>query len=293
MRHRLSGIVDPFSRPDFNVCDPQHRGPPPAPGVLALGYVLATRERDNESEADVADLVHQATALVGPWAAQRGLRLADFRGHSDFYRGLVAPWAAKRSRHPWEAPLGKRPQSWVSRGSGAPLKESFACPTGYVGNGYLRPASGGIWTTTTIEGWPRGWFLGLVFGTPASIDRRVWQMRITPEARIYEIRVPDDFAQLVESYPVLREAGPRRLTPDWTLPGPLYLPDWQQASRHWDGIRFTMLGKLRTLTLPLPVLNGYTTLLDDLGCEETLWLNWVFEDIRETRATSQGRLRST
>ncbi len=54
-----------------------------------------------------------------------------------------------------------------------------------------------------------------------------------------------------------------------------------------------MLGKLRTLTLPLPVLNGYTTLLDDLGCEETLWLNWVFEDIRETRATSQGRLRST
>jgi hypothetical protein len=273
-----------------------HRSPPPddslsdAPGVLALGCVLATRQGDSESEADVADLVHQATALVGPWVAQRGLRLAGLRRHSGEYRGLVESWAARHSRHPWEAPLGERPQTWVNRRVGAPLEESFACPTGYVGNGYLRPARGGIWTTTSIEGWPRDWFLGLVFGTSASTDRRVWRMRITPEARIYEIRTPDDFAELVESYPVLREAAPRQLTPDWALPGPLYLPDWQQASQHWDGIRFAMLGKLRTLTLSLPVLNGYTTLLDDLGCEETLWLNWVFDDIRETGAMgSKGR----
>jgi hypothetical protein len=96
---------------------------------------------------------------------------------------------------------------------------------------------------------------------------------------VYEVRSGDDLAALVRRYPALREGTPLEETPDWTVPAPLYLPDWELLARDWDGLRVTMGGKLRCVCLPLPVHDGYTILIDELGYEETLWLNWTLEPV--------------
>lgn len=250
------------------------------PSLLALGAALAVRQdRLPETEADVAELVQQALGRVSPWATRRDRVIAELDRHSDLYRKLATEWMAQHSQHPWETKLGGRPQIWVSRHQHRPSPERFEPARGYVGNGYLRPAGGGLWTTTAIDGWPLGWFLSRVFSSLKASEVCVWELAIAQDARVYEVKEADDFIRLVERYPAVREAVPRHETPHWTLPAPLYLPDWEHISAHWDGVRLTMFGKLRTLFVPLPVLDGYTVLINDLACEETFWMNWCLEPL--------------
>jgi hypothetical protein len=249
-----------------------------APSILALGAELASPARpEARSDAEVADFVQRAVGRVNPWVLDRSRVLQELARDRQRLYALADCWIRGHSAHPWEADLFDHPQIWLSRRRDKPSPQRFEPPRGYVGDGYVRPARGGLWTTTAIPGWPRSWFVSRVFGSSKAEVTNAWQLKITPSARLYEVRRADDFVELVERYPALRETVPQRKTPHWTLPAPLYLPDWEAAANDWDGIRLTMFGKLRTLYILLPVLDGHTVLIDSLACEETLWLNWSLD----------------
>jgi hypothetical protein len=95
---------------------------------------------------------------------------------------------------------------------------------------------------------------------------------------VLEIRLPGDWQRLTELNPCLVETSPLVEQPDVTLPAPLYLPDWSQVARDWDGVRVTMGGILETALVVLPVLDGYTVFNDQLADERTLWLHSVLTE---------------
>ena len=116
-------------------------------------------------------------------------------------------------------------------------------------------------------------------------DVGICELEVRPGARVFEIPEPDDWVRLVRTYPALVESEPVEESPEVYVPGPVYLPDWDEVADDWDGVRWTMFGKLRTLSVPWTVLDGYTILIDELVYEQTLWLRWVLDPLREVRRT--------
>ena len=123
-----------------------------------------------------------------------------------------------------------------------------------------------------------------------------WAMPITPNARVFEIRGPDDWIALVERYP---RAAPRAHD-GWELPGPNQhlvdpdlegtshgraarthiarhvLPEWNAVAEDYDGVHLTWLGWLTTEGLVVDLPSGGVTLLRYWFSERTLWLRDVF-----------------
>jgi hypothetical protein len=103
-------------------------------------------------------------------------------------------------------------------------------------------------------------------------------LELTPDAaaRVYEVNSADDWRDLVLAYPNRVESSPLKLSREVTIPVPLYMPKWEDVACDWDGVRFTMRGKLRALFVLQRVLDGYTILNEESGYEESLWLRWIF-----------------
>jgi hypothetical protein len=256
-------------------------GVPPA--LLALGEDLSAGRDEwvSDSPADLAELAQQAVGAVNPWIQGRRHEIARLERSADLFLGAAQRWMNEHSDHPWEAEAGGL-QVWV--GEGEPDAHRFVTPAGYVGHAYIAPRRGGFWTTTAMDGWPLEWFLRLVFMRGAEVG--IWELEVAAGARVFEIRSADDWVGLVQNYPALVETEPVEESPEVFVPAPVYLPDWPRVAEDWDGVRWTLFGKLRSLVVPWPVLDGYTILIDELGYEQTLWLRWVLDPIREVARTT-------
>jgi hypothetical protein len=241
----------------------------PPPALLALGRFLATgipAERD----AEAAQLAVMACSNVSLYVADRARAVAELEREAEAHLGRALPWIEQRRGHPWEADIRGREQLWLGREPDTPPSPTrFEQPDGYRGH-VLAPRRGGIWTTSPIEGLRSPW-LDMLF-RPSF----VWILRVRDDVRIYEVRSGGDWRQLVVTYPRLAVAEPIELTPEVTLPAPLYLVDWAAVARDWDAVRFTMSGKLHTVSVRFRVPGGYTILDEEVGAEETFWLRWSF-----------------
>ncbi|HEY1366099.1 MAG TPA: hypothetical protein VGF23_03260, partial [Gaiellaceae bacterium] len=205
---------------------------------------------------------------VNLYVADRSREMAELEREAEAHLGRALPWLdRRRGHHPWEADVRGREQLWV--GGEPPSPALLEQPEGYR-RAALRPRRGGIWTTSPVEGLRTPW-LDMLGKTGT-----VWTLRVRDDARVYEVRSAEHWRQLVASYPRLAQTEPLELTPDVTLPAPLYLVDWAAAARDWDGVRFTMSGKLHTVSVPFRVVDGYTILDEEVGAEETFWLRWSF-----------------
>jgi hypothetical protein len=252
-------------------------GPPPA--LLALGEdVVAGRTEwvSEDSPADIASFAQQAVDSVNLWMVGRRHEIDRLERSAGLFLGAAEEWMERHSGHPWEQP---QPSCQVWVGAQDPAEGHFEPPSRYVGHAYIAPRRGGFWTTTAMEGWPLEWFLSVAFmrGT----DVGIWELGVRPGARVFEIREPDDWVQFVRTYPALVESEPVEESPEVYVPAPVYLPDWDEVVDDWDGVRWTMFGKLRTLSVPWTVLDGYTILIDELVYEQTLWLRWVLDPVGE------------
>jgi hypothetical protein len=123
-----------------------------------------------------------------------------------------------------------------------------------------------------------------------------WAMPIAPDARVFEIRGPDDWIALVERYPKVAAQGHS----GWELPGPNQyhvdpdlegvshgravrthisrhvLPEWTRVAEDYDGVHLTWLGWLTTEGLIVDLPSGGVTMLRYWFSERTLWLRDVF-----------------
>jgi hypothetical protein len=243
--------------------------------MISLGDLL-TREPNIGSDSAIAELVERAVSRVYLYAVRRGrtIQILEDRRRENLAR--AAAFLRDHSNHPWERPFGQSRQlGLVREEEQLPTAETFVSPHGYWGHGVFRPRRGGFYTTTAILGWPSPF----ARSERPSKRWRMSELEIRAGARVLEIRRPQDWLRLTTSYPALVEDEPRVETPEVTLPAPLYLPDWPSVAVDWDGVRFTMSGKLRTLFNPLGLLDGFTILHADQSEEETLWLNWVLNPL--------------
>ena len=105
---------------------------------------------------------------------------------------------------------------------------------------------------------------------------RCWPVTAPANARIYEISEPDQWARLVDRYPLDVSRSRRhdwwRAT-GWT--GRWLIPDYAAAAADWDAIHVSVAGYLTTAGIPLPAGAGARTMLAGWDPDATLWLNDV------------------
>lgn len=105
----------------------------------------------------------------------------------------------------------------------------------------------------------------------------VWSLRIARSARVFEVREPADWGQLVGIAPLdvtMSRLGDWRR---WTgRDGPFYLPDWSAVAERFDGVHVTVGGYLATRSVPVSVADG-SSVLAGWDPDTTFWLHDVTE----------------
>jgi hypothetical protein len=108
----------------------------------------------------------------------------------------------------------------------------------------------------------------------------VWALEVDEDARVYEVRTREDWADLVRAYPREVTASRRHDWYRWSgREGPWVLPNWPAVANEWDGVHLTVGGYLTTSGVALEAGEG-ATLLAGWNPDETVWLRDVFRDVR-------------
>jgi hypothetical protein len=261
----------------------------PRLGLLAsyrdrLDLLSAFAAAMSPSAADAAAAPHLAAAAEGLLPVARALAAAP-----------AAQW--------WWEPPDRNHQRWVGSGGGqgpqgtalaaAPRAQATADEEEeqraarelpwppedgrrYSGTWWSPPLGNGVFTTTGPVGPLPAAELGCAADNVGEECFEVWDVGISPQARIWNITSPDEWGRLVARYPRDVTASRRH---DWHQitgrEGRWVLPDWVQAARDWDGIHLSIAGSITATAFAIPAA-GAATVLVGWGPDETLWLNDVF-----------------
>ena len=95
-----------------------------------------------------------------------------------------------------------------------------------------------------------------------------WELDVRADARLFEINTSRDLQQIRATY------GLRENEYSSMSHGIVQRIDWERFAHNWDGIHLTSKGEFATRGFGVDLLNGW-------DCESTVWLNWVFSDVRE------------
>lgn len=242
------------------------------------------------SLADLAVLT--GMQYVGPWV--NGPETAAAAYQDAEARRPIAEAIAERFDDELHAPLDRAAQQWWCDGNPwtetrIPLFHEF---DDVYGAGEFTIA--GLWTAAdppiaAAEQMVGAWEIET---GPVS---RCW-MPVSPEARVFEIHRPEDWARLVAAHP--RQGRPR---PGWELPGinqhrseiaPLLdvpgqravrttveshlVPDWESVASEYDGVHLSWAGFITTEGYISDLEHGGVAMLRYWFSERTLWLADVF-----------------
>lgn len=242
--------------------------------------------------------VYAAVVESGPWMADAPAKIAAAYQQAE-QRAPIAEAVAGRFGDELGAPLDRTAQQWWTDGS--PWIESLAPLFGRFGDVYGAGefTTAGLWTAT---GPPPEALLQMVGAweyETGPITR--WWLPVRPEARVFEIHRPADWARLVTTHP--RQAAPH---PGWELPGvnqhhhqisPLLavteqraarasvgrhvVPDWQSVAGHYDGIHLSWAGFITAEGCIVDLGGGDVTMVRYWFSERTLWLADAFGEPRQ------------
>lgn len=155
----------------------------------------------------------------------------------------------------------------------------------YSGTWWSPPIENGVFTTTGPVGPLPAVELGCAADNTGEERFEVWDVGISPQARIWNITSPDEWGRLAAQYPRDVTASRRH---DWHhmtgregREGRWVLPDWLQAARDWDGIHLSLAGSITATAFAIPAADAATVLVG-WGPDQTLWLNDVL--VRTDRA---------
>ncbi|MGC2942646.1 MULTISPECIES: hypothetical protein [unclassified Brevibacterium] len=116
----------------------------------------------------------------------------------------------------------------------------------------------GLWSSTAT--WPDGTPIGVeLVEDDFGLNRaRACRLRLNPDARIAEIRTPEDWADLCRRHPLDVTAGRRQVWFETTgRKGRWVIPDWSQVAEEFDGVHVGLSGYLRTAGVVIDVAQGH------------------------------------
>jgi hypothetical protein len=258
----------------------------------------ATKMVETMSFGTFADLAVLTGAIyVGPWIGDAPSTVAA--AYRDAAARLpIAEAVAERFGDELHSPLGHAAQQWWTDGapgieSLAPLFDRF---DDVYGAGEFTWS--GLWTATDPPPEALAQMVGAWELETGPITR--WWLPVRPEARVYEIHRPEDWARLATAHPL--QASPH---PGWELPGinqhhhhicPLLaatdqraarasvrrhvVPDWRSVAGQYDGIHLSWAGFITAEGCIVDLAGGDVTMLRYWFSERTLWLADVFTEPR-------------
>jgi hypothetical protein len=105
---------------------------------------------------------------------------------------------------------------------------------------------------------------------------RCWPAGPDDGARVYEIRGPGQWAELVDRYPL--DVSKSRRHDWWRVTGwagRWLIPDYAAVAADWDAVHVTVAGYLSTAGIAIPVGDGARTMLAGWDPDATWWLTDV------------------
>ena len=111
----------------------------------------------------------------------------------------------------------------------------------------------------------------------------VQPVAVDPRARVFEVDGPEDWAHLVERFPL--EVSASRRHDWWRAVGarePLLVPDYVAVAQEWDAVHVSARGYLTTATLAVQTSRG-TTVLAGWNPDHTWWLTDLVAPVGSAR----------
>jgi hypothetical protein len=105
---------------------------------------------------------------------------------------------------------------------------------------------------------------------------RCWPVVPEEGARVYEICGPDEWAELVDRYPL--DVSKSRHHDWWRVTGRAgrwLIPDYPAVAADWDAVHVSVAGYLTTAGIAVPVGDGQCTMLAGWDPDATWWLTDV------------------
>ncbi len=180
-------------------------------------------------------------------------------------------------------------------------RHDFAKNPGYEISGeWWSTPPRGLWASTGT--WPDGTVIGVeLVEDDFGLERaRACRLRLRPDARIVEIRRPQDWADLCLTYPLDVTAQRRQVWFEATeRRGRWVIPDWSRVAEEFDGVHVGLAGYLRTAGAVIDVgassLGGDSETVPTRGNTDdrtaslmagwhpdtTFWLNVVVDTVTE------------
>lgn len=172
--------------------------------------------------------------------------------------------ALRPSRNEADISASRPVQAWVKGNTEGPAPSpGHFQPIDALGRWdyhWVKPRSGGLWTSTWDPSFGSGWIdwcIGESFAGPA-FD--VWLLTPDPAAHVYDIDSLDDLAALIRRFP-----GRGSHQPEY--------PAWDLVAQEYDGVHLTDKGQWATRLAHPISLYGW-------DCESTLWFRWTFGAIQ-------------
>jgi hypothetical protein len=232
---------------------------------------------------DPAALLRLVAAAAEGWGFDSQGQETDrqLRAEAESLRPLAELVAHAPAACWWLEPAAREHQRWLGCAHHPTLARGEAVAeavraAGYTGAWWSGPLGETVWTTRgdlDLNGLPA---LGLACAEDAfgEEDFDVWALRADPQARVYEVHAPADWARLAGAYP--NEVAVSSEWERWTgRDGPWIKPDWPAVAKDWDGVHVSVGGYLTTAGQAVG-----DTLLAGWDADQTLWLRDVFTDVR-------------
>lgn len=245
----------------------------------------------------VESAVFAAVFESGPWMGDAPAKIAAAYEQAE-RRAAIAEAINERFGDLLHAPIGRSSQQWFT--DGHPWLESLAPLFGRFDDVYGAgefPIAG-LWTATDPPPEALVEMVGSWEYETGPIT--LWWLPARPDARVFEIHRPADWARLVTAHP--RTAEPH---PGWELPGinqhvtdiaPLLesnehraarasvrhhvVPDWQSVAGQHDGVHLSWAGFITSEGYIVDLGDEGVTMLRYWYSERTLWLADAFGEPR-------------
>ena len=244
----------------------------------------------------VESAVFAAVFESGPWIGDAPAKIAAGYAQAE-RRAPIAEAIAERFGGQLHAPIDHGAQQWFT--DGHPWLKERAPLFGELDDVYGADEFplAGLWTATDPPPDALAEMVGAWEYETGPITR--WWLPVRPEAHVFEIHRPADWARLVTAHP--RAAAPH---PGWELPGvnqhvtdiaPLLLasaehraarasvrrhvvPDWQSVANQYDGVHLSWAGFITSegYIVDLDSDDGAVTMLRYWFSERARWLADAF-----------------
>lgn len=114
-------------------------------------------------------------------------------------------------------------------------------------------------------------------------DAMIWSLKTVRAPKVWEIDQPQDWADLVQRYPLDVTDECRD---DWQRTtgreGTWYIPDWKAVAADWDAVHVSVAGYLTTATQAIPLAGGdAATMLAGWNPDQTWWLTDILQSTSE------------